>query len=35
MQQKVLHFLRIEIVNHVDKLAEQTPLYYAAKKGHL
>jgi len=22
-------------VNHVDKLAKQTPLYYAARKGHL
>jgi ankyrin repeat protein len=21
-------------VNHADKLADQTPLYYAAKKGH-
>ena len=25
----------IERVNHADKLAEQTPLYYAARKGHL
>lgn len=23
------------MVNHVDKLAKQTPLYYAARKGHL
>lgn len=23
------------VCNHVDKLAKQTPLYYAARKGHL
>lgn len=23
-----------ERVNHVDKLAKQTPIYYAARKGH-
>lgn len=23
------------VVNHVDKLAKQTPLFYAARKGHL
>jgi hypothetical protein len=23
------------VINHVDKLAKQTPLYYAARKGHL
>ena len=23
------------MVNHVDELAKQTPLYYAARKGHL
>ena len=23
------------MINHVDKLAKQTPLYYAARKGHL
>jgi ankyrin repeat protein len=25
----------LERVNHVDKLARQTPLYYAARRGHL
>jgi len=25
----------IERVNHVDKLAHQTPLFYAARHGHL
>lgn len=23
-----------EVINHVDKLASQTALYYAARKGH-
>lgn len=28
-------FPHSERVNHIDKLAAQTPLYYAARKGHL
>ena len=28
-------FNNLERVNHVDKLANQTPLYYAARRGHL
>lgn len=28
-------FYHSERVNHIDKLAAQTPLYYAARKGHL
>lgn len=23
------------VLNHVDKLAKQTPLYYAVRKGHI
>jgi ankyrin repeat protein len=28
-------FLHVERVNYPDKLAGQTPLYYAARRGHL
>ncbi len=31
---KVFHFLFVDIINHTDKLAHQSALYYAARKGH-
>ena len=26
--------MHVERVNHVDKLAQQTPIYYSARRGH-
>jgi ankyrin repeat protein len=27
-------YIKLDAINHVDKLANQTALYYAARKGH-
>lgn len=32
---KVLFDIKSVDVNHVDKIANQTPLFYAAREGHL
>ena len=35
LSEKVIKFLNLVDVNHRDKICDQTPLFYAAKEGHL
>ena len=34
LRTEVIYIGEIDEINHVDKLASQTALYYAARKGH-